>query len=502
MQTVYDICILGGGIHGAGIARDAAGRGFSVLLAERGDLGEGAASCGLELLHGGLRDLEKRRLRQVREALAERETLLRMAPHVVRPIRLVLPNDRDARPWWMLRLGLDLYGGLNRKGRLPIPTALKLREAPEGRPLHDRFRRGLAYWDCVADAARLVVLNARSAADLGAAVLVRTAVVRARREEGLWRISLRDRNRDARDVKARVLVNAAGPWADRVFSEVLDRPPRRRFRLIRGSRIVVPALHAGDQGYALQSKDRGIVFVLPFADGFSLIGTAYAAHEGAPAETGTDPHEIGALCEAASRAFARSVAPGDVCRALAGLWPVTDADPTDLSAMNRRAVIEVEGEREEAPLVTVAGGAMTLYRRTAEAVLDRLKPWFPSLRPSWTAGVPLPGGNFPDADFARFLRGLRQRRPWLAPALSLRYARTYGTRTDALLEGARSMDDLGRSFGGGLTEREVSWLVEHEWAAGAEDVLWRRTKLGLHVTAEQRRALALAMAEAQAPQPA
>ena len=502
MQTVYDLCILGGGIHGAGIARDAAGRGLSVLLAERGDLGDGASSQGLGLLQGGLRDLEQRRFRQVREALAERETLLRMAPHIVRPLRLVLPDDRDGgRPWWRLRLGLDLYGSLNRKGRLPVPTVLRLRETPEGRPLDGRFRRGLAYSDGATDAARLVILNARSAADLGARVLVRTAVVRARREEGLWRISLRDEHRNGRDVKARALVNAAGAWTDRVFAEVLERPPRRRLRLVRGSHIVVPVLYQGDQAYALQQKDRGLVFVLPFADGFSLIGTAYAAHEDTPDEARPSPDDIRALCGAASRDFGRTTVPGDVRRAFAELWPAADDDPTDLSAMNREAVIEVEGERVEAPLLSVYGGTMTLYRRTAEAILDKLKPWFPKVKPAWTAGAALPGGDFPDADLSRFLRGLRQRRPWLPPALSLRYARTYGTRTDALLEGARSMDDLGRSFGAGLTEREVAWLREREWAASAEDVLWRRTRLGLHMTTEQRQDLALWMMQAEVAQP-
>ena len=484
-DRVYDLLIVGGGINGAGIARDAAGQGLSVLLVEKGDLAGATSSASSKLIHGGLRYLEYREFRLVREALREREVLLRIAPHLVRPLRFILPHDATQRPAWMIRLGLFLYDHLGGRERLPASCGVDLRKAPEGAVLRPEFVRGFEYADCWADDARLVVANALDAKARGADVRVRTALAGAKRADGLWEAKLAGSDGTAL-VHARAMVNATGPWATAIFDRLEGATTRYRLALVQGSHIVVPRLYEGDQAYILQNPDKRIVFLIPFLDAFTIIGTTDTPYAGDPAAVAITPGEIEYLLMAANRFLRRPIAPADVKWSYSGVRPLYDDGSINASAMTRDYAFDIDAPEGAAPLLTIYGGKLTTYRKLAQHALRKILPRLGREPKKWTSGAPLPGGDMPGADFAAFHRALGAEFPFLPPELAQRYARLYGTRAREMLKDARSLADLGECLGADLYERELAFLRETEWAATAEDVLWRRTKLGLFLTSEQR----------------
>lgn len=478
-ETPFDVFVIGGGVNGAGVARDAAGRGFSVALAEMNDLASGASSKSTKLIHGGLRYLETYKFRLVREALKERETLLRIAPHLVEPLRFVLPVQEGMRPAWLLRLGLFLYDHIGGRGKLPGTATLDLARAAVGRPLRPGFARAFAYSDCRVDDARLVVLNARDAADRGAAILLQTQVLSARPAGGLWRIALRDRATGGRrEVLARLLVNAAGPWADGVIAQVLPKGRPGRLRLVRGSHIVVRKIFDHDGAYIFQNPDGRIVFAIAWRDEFTLIGTTDVDFFGAPGEVVITPEETDYLLRAVNACFARPIGPADVVWSFSGLRPLADDGVSAAQKTTRENFIEHK-RIDGAPLINVFGGKITSYRVLAEKILARVGALIGRRGAPWTARAPLPGGNFPHGDLAGFIEGLSAQKPFLDAALARRLARAYGTECLRFLGPAARLEDLGEDFGGGLFRAEVDHLVEREWARGVDDILWRRTKLGL-----------------------
>jgi glycerol-3-phosphate dehydrogenase len=479
-----DLLVVGGGINGVGIALDAAGRGLSVLLCERGDLAGATSSASSKLVHGGLRYLEHFEFRLVRESLAEREVLMRAAPHLVAPLRFNLPLGRSTRPAWMVRLGLLLYDHLARRDLLP--PSRRVRFDPAG-PLLAQWRHGFAYSDCSVDDARLVVLAARAAADRGAEIRTGEECVALAAGPDGWRAELRPAaGGPARTVAARAVVNAAGPWVSSFLQRVEGVTPRHAIRLVKGSHIVVPALTAGDEAYILQNDDGRVVFVLPGPAGLSLVGTTDVEITGDPAAAAADPAEVAYLVAVVNRYFRRPLTPADVLHSFAGVRPLLDDGRRNASAVTRDYTLELD-RVQGGTLLSVFGGKLTTFRRLAESAVDRLRPVFPAMGPAWTGHLVLPGGDFAsradlEADFAR-------RWPWLPEATRRRWVRAYGTLAAEVAGDAAALADLGEVFGAGLTAREVEYLVTREWARTAEDVLWRRTKLGLAMTGEQRRHL-------------
>jgi glycerol-3-phosphate dehydrogenase len=504
VATPFDLAIIGGGINGCGIARDAAGRGLTVYLCDMGDLASGTSSRSTGLIHGGLRYLEYYDFRLVREALREREVLLRIAPHVVRPLRIVLPYRRGLRPAWLLRLGLFIYDHMGSRKQLPAARRLNLARDPAGAALKPgTFRIGFAYSDCRGDDARLTVLNARDAADHGAVIRTCTKVAAAMRRDGHWNIAVEDQATDRRDViAARVLVNATGPWVEETLASCLGAglTPRRRLRLVKGSHIVVPQLFDHGGAYMFQNPDGRIVFALPYAGAYTLIGTTELDFSGDPAQIVATGGEIRYLCEAASQYFARSVSPADVVWSYAGVRPLHDDHGGDAKAATRDYVLELDAPPACAPLLSIFGGKITTYRRLAEAALERLAPFLPSLsrhRAGWTAFTALPGGVACEPPALAYK--LARDYPFLEPSHASRLAATYGERAQRILAGARTTADLGVAFGATLTEVEVRYLIGQEFARTAADVLWRRTKLGLVFSEAEAAALDRFMALAAAP---
>ncbi len=487
-----DMLIIGGGVNGAGIARDAAGRGLSVMLCEKDDLGQGTSSRSGKLVHGGLRYLEYYEFRLVREALIEREVLLRAAPHIIWPMRFVLPHSPEQRPAWLVRLGLFLYDHLGGRERLPPTRSLDLRRDPEGEPIREGYRRAFEYSDCWVDDARLVVLNALAARDLGAQVFTRTAVVGARRDRQHWQVELEDRrNGRRRTVAARCIVNAAGPWVEDVLSGVEGARSDRRVRLVKGSHIVTRKFWQGEQAYLLQNHDKRVIFVNPYEGDLALIGTTDIPVEGRPEDAVIEEQEIDYLLDVIARYFRIPPTRSDIVHAFSGVRPLYDDKAENPSAVTRDYIFDVEPRlpRPEAgPILSIFGGKITTYRKLAEHALDKLKPFFPEMRSAWTASAALPGGEMPGADFERWSAAFSAQRPWLPPALARHYARLYGTRADALLAGCSGMADLGANFGGLLYEREARFLIAEEWAETADDILERRTKHGLHLSSANRAA--------------
>jgi glycerol-3-phosphate dehydrogenase len=483
-MSAYDLLIVGGGINGAGIARDAAGRGLTVLLAEQGDLAGATSSASSKLIHGGLRYLEQYEFRLVREALAEREVLLATCGHIIRPMRFVLPHDASSRPRWLVRLGLFLYDHLGGRRTLPGTESIRLREHRYGAPLKASLVNGFAYADCSVDDARLVVLNARAAAALGAAIETRSRVVRARRAGDGWIATLHDLETDAeREVRARALINAAGPWVADMLARTEGVAAHRQLRLVKGSHIVVERLHDGDQAYILQNADRRIVFVIPFQERFSLIGTTDVPFDGDPAHVAIASDEIDYLCESVSRWFTPPVTRDRVVWSYAGVRPLYDNHAASAATVTRDYVLDLDAPAGQAPLLSVFGGKITTFRRLAEHALDKLKPHFPKAGPAWTRDAVLPGADLPGGSLEHFTARLGERHPWLPVDLKRRLARSYGTDALDILGNATRLQDLGLEFGGGLTAREVDWLIGREWARDVDDVLWRRSKLGLTIDA-------------------
>jgi glycerol-3-phosphate dehydrogenase len=486
----YDLLVIGGGIHGTGIARDAAGRGLKVLLVEQDGLASHTSSASSKLVHGGLRYLEYLKLRLVRESLSERENLLAIAPHLVRPQRFVLPYRSRLRPAWAVRVGLFVYDHLGRNSTLEGSTSIRFADSPFGEPLRAKLRYGFAYSDCTVDDARLTILNAKDAAERGAHVRVGHRFLRAAREGGAWRADIEVVGAGTGyAVRARAVVNAAGPWAGELLGGALGAPHPQPLRLVKGSHIVVPRLYAGEQAYALQHSDRRLVFVIPWLDDFTLIGTTDVPWTGPPGHAAIDAAEVEYLCDVVNRAFEPQISPADVAWSFAGIRALHDDGAVRASAVTREYVLALGTAAGGAPVLSVIGGKITTYRRLAEEALERLQPFLPRMGDAWTATAPLPGGDILGGDAVRLAAALQHLWPFLLADEARRIARAYGTRASRWLEGAQRREDLGEDFGGGMTRREVDYLLREEWARNAEDILWRHSKAGMHATADGRRRL-------------
>ena len=489
---VVDLLVVGGGINGTGIARDAVGRGLSVTVVEQDDLASGTSSWSTKLIHGGLRYLEYYEFRLVREALIEREVLWAIAPHIIRPLRFVLPHHRGLRPAWMLRLGLFMYDHLGGRKHLPATRTLDLTTDVTGKPLKPGYAKGFEYSDCGVDDARLVVLNARDAADRGATILTRTRAIAAERAGGLWRVTVEDRLTGATQViAAKALVNAAGPWVEQFLTNGVHAKAPAKVRLVQGSHIVVPKLYDHDRAYIFQNADNRIIFAIPYEGAFTLIGTTDQDYHGDPKDVAATPQEIAYLCAAASEYFTKAITPDDVVWTYSGVRPLYDDGASAAQEATRDYVLHRDGAAGEAPIVSVFGGKITTYRRLAMSALDLLASDLPQLKAKagWTADAPLPGGDFPIDTVGTLAEGLRRSHPALETTMTDRLAHAYGTRARLILDGVATPADMGQDFGAGLTEKEIRYLVEHEWARSADDVLWRRSKLGLHMTAAERDAV-------------
>ena len=486
IEDPVDLLVVGAGVNGAGIARDAAGRGLSVGLCEKDDIASGTSSRSGKLVHGGLRYLEYYEFRLVREALIEREVLLRSAPHIIWPMRFVLPHDRSQRPAWLVRLGLFLYDHLGGRRKLPGCRVLDLRKSAEGEPLLPEYTKAFEYSDCWVDDARLVVLNARSAAQHGAVVLPRVACQSIRREDSLWRATLRTADGHAeRELRARVVVNAAGPWVEKVLAGVAGYTARSRIRLVRGSHLIVRRLYDGPQAYLIQNTDKRVIFVNPYEGDYNLIGTTDIPQDSDPDQVAISAEEVAYLCAAVNRYFKRRISPADVVHSFSGVRPLYDDAAENPSAVTRDYVFDIDAGAGRAPMLSIYGGKITTYRKLAEHALEKLKPFLPKMGAAWTEDAPLPGGDMPDADFDAYAARFRAARPWLPAGLATQYLRRYGTLAERMLGDARSLADLGRHFGADLYEREARYLIEEEWAMTAEDILERRTKHYLHLSATE-----------------
>jgi glycerol-3-phosphate dehydrogenase len=485
--TPVDLLVVGGGINGAGIARDAAGRGLSVTLVEQGDLASATSSWSSKLIHGGLRYLEQYEFRLVRESLHEREVLLQLAPHIIRPLLFVLPHDASMRPAWMIRAGLWLYDRLGGRITLPGSKAVSFPHMEFGAGLKPEVRSGFVYSDCKVDDSRLVVLNALSAKEKGAKILTRTRFEGARRVDGEWEAAIAARGGTSRTVRARALVNAAGPWVVDVLDKIADDRITDKVRLVKGSHIIVPKVHSQGHAWILQNDDKRVVFVIPYEGKFSLIGTTDVAVKSIDEAAAITEAEIDYLIKAANRFLAKPLTRADVVSTYAGVRPLHDDGSANPSQVTRDYELRLDEQDGKVPLLTLFGGKITTYRCLAEEVLAKLAPHFPRAKGPWTATEPLPGGD--TRHFNAFRDRMRETYPTLGRDLVEGVVRRHGSRTPKVLGDAQSLDALGRYFGGGLTQREIQYLVAEEWAETAEDVLWRRTKCGLHMTEAERTAV-------------
>ncbi len=488
-EPTFDLVVVGGGINGAGIARDAAGRGLSVLLVEKDDLASATSSWSTKLIHGGLRYLEHYEFRLVGEALAEREVMLRIAPHLVEPLAFVLPHEPHLRPAWMIRAGLFLYDRLGGRMSLPRSSSVSLDGSRWGAGLQPRFRKGFVYADARVDDARLVVANAMSARDHGATIRTRTRFVSARRDAGAWRATV-EGARGREEVTARAIVNAGGPWVAEVLGATDAPPSGARVRHVKGSHIVVPRVHEEEHAYILQNSDKRIVFVIPYQERYSLIGTTDVPVDAWEAPRISDD-EIDYLVALANGYLAKPISRADIVWTYSGVRPLYDDGSSDPSAVTRDYVLKVEATEGppgpgRAPVLSIYGGKITTYRKLAEAALVELAPYFPGMKPAWTANGALPGGDLPRGDRAALLASLCARYPALPVEMLRAIARRHGTMATKVLGDAKAPADLGESFGATLTAREVDYLVAEEWAREPDDVLWRRTKCGLPMTPGER----------------
>ncbi len=496
MSRIHDIFVIGGGINGCGIARDAVGRGYTVALAEMNDFASGTSSGATKLIHGGLRYLEHYEFRLVRESLMEREILWAMAPHIIWPLRFVLPYHKGGiRPAWMIRLGLFLYDHLGGRKLLPPTSVLDMRSDPAGKPLKGLFTKAFEYSDGWVDDARMVVLNARDAADKGALIMPRTKVVSARQEKGadekgVWTIeTVNTVSGKSERHQARMLINAAGPWVDHVIRAAFGQNEARHVRLVQGSHIIVRKKFEGPRAYFFQNPDNRIIFAIPYETDFTLIGTTDRDYTADPKDVKISEEETLYLCNAASEYFKEPVRPEDIVWTYSAVRPLFDDGASKAQEATRDYVLKIEGKTGEAPLLNVFGGKLTTYRRLSEHALEKIGEAIGLKGRPWTAGSHLPGGDFPVQGYEGEVSKLKSRYPFLTDAHARRLVRRYGTRATTLLGGAQKIEDLGRLFGSDLYEAEVEYLVQHEWARHAEDVLWRRTKDGLRLSKEQVRSL-------------
>jgi glycerol-3-phosphate dehydrogenase len=484
-----DLLVVGGGVNGCGIARDAAGRGMSVTLCDMGDLAGATSSASTKLIHGGLRYLEYYEFRLVRESLAERGVLLASAPHTIYPLRFVLPHHAGLRPMWLLRLGLFLYDHIGGRRSLPGTRTLDLTGGQEGAPLKRAFKRGFAYSDAWTDDSRMVTLAAVDAAERGARILTRTRLLNARREGGLWRATLLHADGAQETLEARALVNAAGPWVEQVGRLLGANRPGRSVKLVKGSHIVLPSLYEGDHAYTLQGADGRVIFTIPYEGRYTLVGTTDVPVAGEPGPVAASPDEVAYLCKALGDYFSREVTPDQVVWTYAGVRPLHDDGQENASKVTRDYVLDLDAPEGSAPLLTVYGGKITTFRKLAEHALALLGPRLGVAAPAWTRTAKLPGGDLPQG-FDPFRSEMARRHPWIGEPSLTRLCRAYGARLPQVLGDAESWADMGEAFGAGLSARETAYLKRVEWAKTPEDVLWRRSKLGLHLTTAQRDAFA------------
>ncbi len=484
---IYDLLVIGGGINGAGIALDAQGRGLKTALVEMNDLGWATSSASSKLIHGGLRYLEHYEFRLVKEALSEREVVFHKAPHIVKPMRFILPHQPHLRPSWMIRTGLFLYDFLGKREFLP---GSRFRRFTAGQsPLKAEITKGYEYSDCWVDDSRLVLLNAMQCRDLGGDVFTRTRCLAVSQVDGLWQTRVRDElSGEERVLSSRGLVNAAGPWVQSLLGREMGRTSPRGIRLIKGSHLVVPRIHDQEEAFILQNEDGRIVFVIPYLERFSIVGTTDVEHHGSPETAKISAEEIDYLCNVVNRHFTHQLNPADVLWSYSGVRPLCDDESSSVQAITRDYTVELEVEGG-APLLSVFGGKLTTYRKLSEAVMGKLAPFYPHMGASWTATAQLPGGNI-GQDVLAFANKLRETYPFLSPETSRRLATTYGSKASCMLGKAESLADLGHDFGSQFTQKEIDYLLKHEFAVTAEDLLWRRTKMGLFLAPEARQAVA------------
>jgi len=485
LTDCYDLAVIGGGINGVGIAADAAGRGLKVFLCEKDDLAQHTSSASSKLIHGGLRYLEHYEFRLVREALAEREVLLAKAPHIVKPMRFVLPHRPHLRPAWMIRAGLFLYDHLGKRKRLGASRSLRF---GPGYPLKPAITRGFEYADCAVDDARLVVLNAMAAREQGAHIVTRTRCLRAERVDGVWQVELQHADGSLQSIRARALVNAAGPWVASFIKDDLKLDAPYGIRLIQGSHLIVPRLYEGEHAYILQNEDQRIVFCIPYLDRFTLIGTTDREYSGDPAQVKITEAETDYLLKVVNAHFNHQLSRADILHTYSGVRPLCNDESDNPSAVTRDYTLALSAGEGQAPLLSVFGGKLTTYRKLAESAMAELKPFFTQMRASWTATAPLPGGE--DMTTAQALTdAILAQYGWLPVDIAKRWAVTYGSRVWRLLDGIQGPEGLGQAIGGGLFSREVDYLRSEEWAVDVADILWRRTKLGLFTSPAEQQAL-------------
>ncbi len=489
----FDLFIIGGGVNGCGIARDAAGRGLSVFLAEKNDLASGTSSASTKLIHGGLRYLEHYEFRLVREALIEREVLLKSAPHIIWPLRFVLPHHAGLRPRWLVRLGLFMYDHLGGRKILPATRSIDFHSDVTGKPLKDEYLKGYEYSDCWVEDSRLVVLLAQDAAERGAVIRTRTIVKRATRVAGGWEIAISTTEGAEEIISAKVLVNAAGPWVSDVLSQVVGRNDPDKIRMVKGSHLVVDKLYDHDRCYIFQNADGRICFAIPYETNFTLIGTTDEDHTGDPGKPEITQAETDYLLAAVGEYFKRPLTRDMVRWSYSGIRPLYDDGASKAQEATRDYVLKLDHSGNLAPLLSVFGGKITTHRRLAESALEKLKPFFPNTKAPWTAKASLPGA-MPYADVANYIATQQKVYSFLKPQNVLRLFRAYGTQMQEILRDARFASDLGKSFGP-ISEREIEYLRKHEWVQTADDILWRRSKLGLHMKPEDVQALRLHMGE-------
>ena len=484
-NDIHDLLVIGGGINGVGIAADAAGRGLNVLLCEMNDLASSTSSNSSKLIHGGLRYLEYYEFRLVREALAEREVLLKNAPHIIRPLRFRLPHRRHLRPSWMIRIGLFMYDHLAKRVTLKGSHGIKFDKKS---PVVDKITKGFEYSDASVDDARLVVLNAIAARDKGARIMTRTRCSNAKRVGDIWEVTLHDNQTGQKQVvKTKALVNAAGPWVTSFFDNALKIRSPKEIRLIKGSHIIVPRIHTESQAYILQNEDNRIVFVIPYEDDFSLIGTTDVEHLGDPATACISKEETDYLISVVNDHFKHKISTKDIVWTYSGVRPLLDDESDSAAAVTRDYTFEVDAPQGKAPLLSVFGGKLTTYRKLSEAAVNGIIEHFPDAGKSWTADAALPGGDFDNQH--NLQTKLQRQYNWLPRKIINRYVRSYGTLSHEICAGLNSLEDMGQHFGAGLYQQEVEYLIEHEWAVDLEDIIWRRSKLGLQLTQVEKNTL-------------
>ena len=485
-MTDYDIAIVGGGVNGAGIARDAAGRGYKVLLVEQDDLASHTSSGSSKLIHGGLRYLEYYEFKLVREALNEREVLLNIAPHIIWPLRFVLPHNKKMRPAWMIRAGLWLYDHLGKRKRLAGSNSVNFSNHKSGIPLKGTFKKGFEYSDCWVQDARLVVLNAMDARDHGADILTQARCESAQEKDGVWRLELSSKKNKNKTLSCRFLVNASGPWVVDFLDHKTKLKHQHSIRLVSGGHIVVPKIFDHDMAYIFQNPDNRIVFAIPYENDFTLIGTTELEVDQYLRPTITD-NEISYLCESVNQYFNKQISSGDVVWHYTGVRALIQDGSDAATEATREYVLDLV--EHPAPYLSVFGGKITTYRSLAENAMEMIDIFFGRSTQAWTGTKSLPGGDFEDADFEKYLSVFHQKNPWIPDALAHHYVRNYGTRAEKICQSASFMEDLGQDFGHGLYQAEVDYLIKHEWVTTAEDLLWRRSKLGLRLDQNQQQKL-------------